>query len=1566
MAEDKKTFLQGKMNGDIDARLLPKGEYRSAQNIQISTSEDQDVGTVQNILGNSLIEHSYGTGISYSHVDTIGCFFDEKNNKVFYFVTNYTCENTNEQGLVGDEDGPKTAEQQSAEGITILNPEDLFCGVFVYDKTLNSCKLIVSGLFLNFSKTHEINGVNILEKLLFWTDGLNQPRKINIDRALDDTSYYNTEEKISVAKFAPFMPPLLLDFNTTTLNSNSPTVSEPTQSLQSSSSNSFPDNQIKEKFVRFSYRFKFKDGEYSTIAPFTQICFIPKTTSYDITQTQEIFKKGKVSFQDNNGDPEGMVNDVNAVNLNIILPSKNINTDFEVDGIEIIYKESDNNLLRAVELVEIKDSDSENGVFQYRYKSTLPYKTLPQDQTTRIYDNVPLSAKAQEAVGNRIIYGNFVQDRALPNQNSGAAGLDFQVGVEAKYDITNPLGNADFNNYYLHKEYPFHSIKEKRTYEVGVVLSDKFGRQSPVLTSIKGLSSIKVDNKSSGFHASSWDTAGVISNTSPGNENYCGDALNITFNNAIPNAYGKATLIENVAFNADGSILYNVNVESALIQDDNLGLVGKLTVQGNNIQGSLQVGDYLKGDSKDFVKVLSVTFGSNTIVLADGLISKSYKSTTTNPDGVTEVPKLFANYRFYKYSINTYGWYSYRIVVKQTEQEYYNVYAPNIINFDNDQDEDKSYIPILGDNINKVTRDKEFTNTQEVGLSTSKARLYPKIIPSETDGASSVQSFKEDLDVISIGTAKEQGLTNENNDVFGFISSFDKNPLLAEIPYGNSSLEIGAETTTGIAGTEKTLIASDVTAFTAGGKVLNIPSASDAGGTAGLFTLGSYLKGEDKDLVKIIKITQANPCLIECDNSISDIYKNLVNGQVFKIYDYKYGIQDRLSVLETMPFKSALDIYYETSTAGLVHELNEAVLIEGSVDSIIDSTKNFSEGTLFYDDAGNFTNNFVSTLQVLDQNDNQITAGSGDNQISLTGMEITNCIGTNWGGDDIDATSDFSIEYVADTNDFKIKPKQGKNFVYNYFEAPTKYTFTIKITLNSGTEFEKQLTVDLINEEPIVNSSNQPGVFETDTSNVSSAFDVVIHSIEATNGSTEGSSSGLRYYSNNFNPNEFDVPIEIGNITTKHQFLVHDTEGNIVPELTINNFTGAIILNDNYNGYLNKNIVINIADSLDWGVEDSQGTYGGKFVSHDLKIQASANFIVIEKNKFTENTGSVINGFDIFDQSGLPAFNFYWTQSPTSDQIEKMNGLSSIADGAGIFLCSGNIPELEGLVVKENFTAWGLKKDTDGAPLVVPYFKEDAITVSFAADSFIPNLLAVSELISYLNNRSRKSYYNVKHQDIGTGNNPLYDYQTELTDSHTGVISFRNHWNSASPQGWLPTTYGTDARINARLITNAIEEAWDPNEYGNIQTGLGVAAGNITGSIDNSTLGVDGYSDDFYKGSFAAYRSDGTIIGRVSPPILRSINTSGNLKNEIPSAISSGFPYGDPTISTSETDKLWMCLANELFEDGNGVEYNVLYDVNHREMRNDVHRTGGVSPQFRWYNYMGAFLERVMLCRKKP
>ena len=55
---------------------------------------------------------------------------------------------------------------------------------------------------------------------------------------------------------------------------------------------------------------------------------------------------------------------------------------------------------------------------------------------------------------------------------------------------------------------------------------------------------------------------------------------------------------------------------------------------------------------------------------------------------------------------NPLGWYSYRIVVKQTEQDYYNVYTPGVVFYNSSTHGDSmSYFPIYGDNINKIPRD---------------------------------------------------------------------------------------------------------------------------------------------------------------------------------------------------------------------------------------------------------------------------------------------------------------------------------------------------------------------------------------------------------------------------------------------------------------------------------------------------------------------------------------------------------------------------------------------------------------------------------------------------------------------------------------------------------------------------------------------------------------------------------------------------------------------------------------------------------------------------------------------
>ena len=82
---------------------------------------------------------------------------------------------------------------------------------------------------------------------------------------------------------------------------------------------------------------------------------------------------------------------------------------------------------------------------------------------------------------------------------------------------------------------------------------------------------------------------------------------------------------------------------------------------------------------------------------------------------------------------NPLGWYSYKIVVKQTEQEYYNVYVPDIVSGNiegsggsNVQEENIAFISLISDNINKVPRGLEEVGPDQKQFS-SDAILYPRV-----------------------------------------------------------------------------------------------------------------------------------------------------------------------------------------------------------------------------------------------------------------------------------------------------------------------------------------------------------------------------------------------------------------------------------------------------------------------------------------------------------------------------------------------------------------------------------------------------------------------------------------------------------------------------------------------------------------------------------------------------------------------------------------------------------------------------------------------------------------------
>ena len=148
MPEIKHGFVQGKMNKDLNERLIPNGQYRDAMNIQVTSSDGSEVGTVQNILGNKRIDVS---GVP-SGFTCIGSIADEKNDTIYWFITS-----TNVDAII-----------EYKKGLT---------AVPVFIDTKNVLKF----------PNRTITGINIVDDFLFWTDGFNEPRKINISRCKQGT-----------------------------------------------------------------------------------------------------------------------------------------------------------------------------------------------------------------------------------------------------------------------------------------------------------------------------------------------------------------------------------------------------------------------------------------------------------------------------------------------------------------------------------------------------------------------------------------------------------------------------------------------------------------------------------------------------------------------------------------------------------------------------------------------------------------------------------------------------------------------------------------------------------------------------------------------------------------------------------------------------------------------------------------------------------------------------------------------------------------------------------------------------------------------------------------------------------------------------------------------------------------------------------------------------------------------------------------------------------------------------------------------------------------------------------
>lgn len=105
MAESKRTFQAARMDKDVDDRLLKPGQYRDGLNISIDTSEDANVGAVENLKGNELIagQDIYGlSAASNPNAKVVGSYAHPEEEKIYYFVTGDIADGIFEYDIIND------------------------------------------------------------------------------------------------------------------------------------------------------------------------------------------------------------------------------------------------------------------------------------------------------------------------------------------------------------------------------------------------------------------------------------------------------------------------------------------------------------------------------------------------------------------------------------------------------------------------------------------------------------------------------------------------------------------------------------------------------------------------------------------------------------------------------------------------------------------------------------------------------------------------------------------------------------------------------------------------------------------------------------------------------------------------------------------------------------------------------------------------------------------------------------------------------------------------------------------------------------------------------------------------------------------------------------------------------------------------------------------------------------------------------------------------------------------------------------------------------------------------
>lgn len=372
MPKYQNTFLSGILNKDDNHRITASDSMFDAENFIVISTENSNRGVGRNVPGNVKLTTNTDT-----NPEILGSQASAVDDKVYYFLKTSTFDYILEFNMI-----------TKLPPVTVLKATTGGALNFKTGERIVNIDIIYSGEAYDQSTQQAGN-------LLAWSGDSNPPRIGNIERMKTWPTDGFTAEEIMLIKAPPLFPPQIELINT---------VSE-------------AENFIKNKFISFATRFKYKDGYYSAFSPWQEYAFLPKPFELDFNSKQN----------------KGMINSVNAINIKFLTGPR------EVIAIDLLYKFSnDTTTYKMDQFIKTDESWADNVLIPspILFENGKNYQILPESQYFRSFDNVPERVYAQTLIGSRIAYANYLEGKNMIDHLGNKVVMKYTVGLNSVENAT--------------------------------------------------------------------------------------------------------------------------------------------------------------------------------------------------------------------------------------------------------------------------------------------------------------------------------------------------------------------------------------------------------------------------------------------------------------------------------------------------------------------------------------------------------------------------------------------------------------------------------------------------------------------------------------------------------------------------------------------------------------------------------------------------------------------------------------------------------------------------------------------------------------------------------------------------------------------------------------------------------------------------------------------------------------------------------------------------------------------------------------------------------------------------